>query len=316
MRRIDPEAYLVLENDDNAAQWLKRSDNLAPRLYSAQWNDDYHHVFHVLASGETDGYYRDYAGDPIAAVGRSLSEGFVHQGDPSLHRDGQLRGEISRDLHPSAFVSFVQNHDQIGNRAFGDRLSSLASKPANAFLRFVLLLSPQIPMLFMGEEFGSISPFLYFCDFEGELGEAVRTGRRKEFAAFAKFSEGHGGEIPDPLSLETFQLSKLDWAALNVPASQHQLERFRVLTALRKKEIVPLLESGFKGAKTTRSGTALSCRWVFDNGDYTLALNPADTAASLSIDSLDTPTASEGSIDVQGSQIRLGPWTAAFWRHY
>ncbi len=194
--------HLVLENDDNSASALDAGQDPPRGKYRAQWNDDYHHAWHVWLTGETQGYYRDYTTSPMADVARALASGFVYQGEASAHRGGQLRGEPSGELHPTAFVNFLQNHDQIGNRALGDRLESNVSASAIEAALAITLLAPMVPMLFMGEEWGSKAPFPFFCDFKGDLAEAVRNGRRKEFAgAYAKY----GDEIPDPLDPLTFQ---------------------------------------------------------------------------------------------------------------
>ena len=156
-RAVRPEAWLVLENHDNIAEWLLRGED---HLYTAQWNDDWHHAFHVLATGETGGYYAPYAADPPAAASRALTEGFVFQGEAYPDPQGKPRGTLSAGLPPDAFVSFVQNHDHIGNRALGDRLAGTLEPSRLAFLRFVLLLSPAVPMLFQGEEALLAKPFL------------------------------------------------------------------------------------------------------------------------------------------------------------
>src|SRR5690606_856461 len=136
--------HLVLENDANDAGLLAEG-------YAAQWNDDAHHVLHVALTGEREGYYADYAEPPAPDLARWLAEGFVYQGQPSPFRDGRPRGTPSAALPPTAFVAFLQNHDQVGNRAFGDRLSSLAHPDALRAASALLLLSPQVPLLFMGE---------------------------------------------------------------------------------------------------------------------------------------------------------------------
>ncbi|MGA7998746.1 MAG: malto-oligosyltrehalose trehalohydrolase, partial [Bradyrhizobium sp.] len=188
--------HLVLENDDNAASLLDTDEDPPRGKYRAQWNDDYHHAWHVLLTAESHGYYRDYQRSPRTDIARALGSGFVYQGEASAHRGGRLRGEPSGGLSPTAFVNFLQNHDQIGNRALGDRLESMADPRAIEATLAITLLAPMIPMLFMGEEWGSTRPFPFFCDFQGDLAEAVRKGRQKEFAgAYAK----HGNEVPDPL---------------------------------------------------------------------------------------------------------------------
>ena len=192
--------HLVLENDDNVAGLLDADEDPPRGKYRAQWNDDYHHAWHVLLSGERHGYYSDYSKSPLQDIARALGSGFVYQGEASAHRGGELRGEPSGALAPTAFVNFLQNHDQIGNRALGDRLESLAAEKAVEAALAITLLAPMIPMLFMGEEWGSTAPFPFFCHFQGDLAEAVRKGRRKEFAgAYARY----GDEVPDPLEEAT-----------------------------------------------------------------------------------------------------------------
>jgi maltooligosyltrehalose trehalohydrolase len=193
--------HLVLENEHNTASLLRTH-------FDAQWNDDAHNTLHVLLTGEHEGYYRAYAERPIAKLARVLSEGFVYQGEPSPIHDGAPRGEPSAQLPPTAFVMFLQNHDQIGNRAFGERLRTLCDPQALLAATALLLLSPQIPLLFMEEEFGSTQPFLYFTDYAGDLAEAVREGRRREFAKFSAFTDPERrARIPDPNAVQTFALS-------------------------------------------------------------------------------------------------------------
>ena len=181
--------HLVLENDSNEARRLLRDASGQPRSYTAQWSDDAHHAFHVLLTGEREGYYEDYAEDPVGQLARCLTEGFAYQGEPSPHRGGEPRGESTQQLPPSAFVAFLQNHDQIGNRAFGDRLGASVDPAAHRAGVTILLLAPWIPLLFMGEEWGARQPFLFFCDLEPALRDAVREGRRREFERFPAFAD-------------------------------------------------------------------------------------------------------------------------------
>ena len=202
--------HLILENEDNRASLLRRNDGGKPPLYSAQWNDDIHHVLHVAATGENVAYYEAYLGED-ELLGKALAEGFAFQG-AMMPYSGKPRGEPSASLPPAAFVAFAQNHDQIGNRAFGQRLAELAAPEAVRAVSAVYLLLPQVPMIFMGEEFGARSPFLFFVDFEGELAEKVRDGRREEFAKFPEFSDPDKRDtIPDPVAEQTFLASKLRW---------------------------------------------------------------------------------------------------------
>jgi maltooligosyltrehalose trehalohydrolase len=234
--------HLVLENEQNAAHYLRRNERFCPKLYNAQWNDDVHHCFHVLLTGETDGYYSDYSRQPLRQLGRCLAEGFAYQGDVSAYRGGERRGEPSRDLPPSAFISFLQNHDQIGNRAFGERILRLADCGALRMATAILLLAPAPPLLFMGEEFAAEARFLFFCDFKGDLAAAVTNGRRSEFQRFAKFSDpALRAQIPDPNAKQTFESSKLNWKEPDDPRHQDWLRLYHELLAIRQNKIVPLL---------------------------------------------------------------------------
>jgi malto-oligosyltrehalose trehalohydrolase len=229
--------HLVLENDDNRVSVLDAEQNPSRGKYRAQWNDDYHHAWHVLLTGETQGYYSDFQRSPRRDIARALGSGFVYQGEASAHRDGQLRGEPSGGLTPTAFINFLQNHDQIGNRAFGDRLEGTMPSEAIEAALAITLLAPTIPMLFMGEEWGSKAPFPFFCDFKGDLAKAVRNGRRREYAwAYAKY----GDEVPDPLDASTFQSAVLDWDSRDTTGRQ-RLTLVRELLAIRAREIVPRL---------------------------------------------------------------------------
>jgi maltooligosyltrehalose trehalohydrolase len=261
--------HLVLENDDNATRYLRRDDDGQPRQYVAQWNDDFHHAAHVVATGETRGYYVDYAAAPVHALARALAEGFVYQGEPSPHRGGARRGQPSACLPPTAFVDFLQNHDQIGNRAFGERLSMMIDEAGLRALTVVLLLSPQIPMLFMGEEWASQHPFLFFCDFAGDLARAVREGRQREFSGLHD-QAGATSErpIPDPNALDTFARSSLDWHESERPEGRRQLALIRHLLEVRRSVIVPRLVgiAGNSGSYELHGKRALRARWRLNDG--------------------------------------------------
>ncbi len=261
--------HLVLENDDNEARYLARAADGRPRHFVAQWNDDIHHAVHVLLTGEAAGYYADYADRPADHLGRCLAEGFAYQGEPSRFHDGERRGERSRDLPPTAFVSFIQNHDQVGNRAFGDRLAALAPPAALSAAAAVLLLAPSPPLLFMGEEWAAETPFLFFCDFGLELRDTVREGRRQEFAAFPAFQDAQARErIPDPALEESFRASLLDWMEPGRSGHRQVLELYRRLFDLRRREIVPRLAGVAGGAsKVDRWGDrGLGVVWTLGDG--------------------------------------------------
>ena len=294
--------HLVLENDDNSASALDAGQDPPRGKYRAQWNDDYHHAWHVWLTGETQGYYGDYAKSPLRDITRALASGFVYQGEASAHRGGQLRGEPSGELHPTAFVNFLQNHDQIGNRALGDRLENIAKPKAIEAALAITLLAPMVPMLFMGEEWGSKAPFPFFCDFQGDLANAVRQGRRKEFAgAYAKY----GDEIPDPLEESTFQSAVLDWDARNDAAGGRRLALVRDLLAIRRREIIPRLAGAAFGEAQAADDGLLTAIWRMGDGT-TLSL-----LANLSDREIIRPNgASKGTL-IWGSELNgsIPPWS-------
>lgn len=232
--------HLILENEENQASRLARDADGKPQRFTAQWADDVHHALHVAASGENAGYYADYAGDS-GLLARSISEGFAFQGEMMAYR-GSPRGEPSAHLPPSAFVSFIQNHDQVGNRAFGDRITAYAPEAAVRAIAAVYLLAPQIPMIFMGEEWGAAEPFPFFCDFGPDLAEAVRSGRREEFAKFPEFQDPEQrARIPDATSLETFLSAKLDWRARRTGDHARWNDWYRRILGVRRQEVIPMI---------------------------------------------------------------------------
>lgn len=254
--------HLVLENGLNEARYLKRAGGRP--LYQAQWNDDVHHALHVLLTGEEGGYYEDYR-PPLPHLGRCLTEGFSFQGEPSRYRS-RARGEPSHDLPPTAFIGFLQNHDQVGNRAFGERITALARPEAVRAATAVLLLAPSLPLLFMGQEWGAPEPFLFFSDLGPELGRLVAEGRRREFARFPEFARPETRQrIPDPQARKTEERSVLDWSRMGGAAHQEWLAFHRTLIELRGREIVPLLAGEtVSGAGWKALGeTALEAAWTF-----------------------------------------------------
>lgn len=258
--------HLVLENGLNEARYLERRPDGRPRHYAAQWNDDIHHAFHVLLTGETHGYYTDFGDDAAAHLGRCLAEGFAYQGDPSPYF-GSRRGEASAHLPPTAFVGFVQNHDQIGNRAFGERLGQLVPPEALEAATAVLLLAPAVPLLFMGQEWGANQPFLFFCDLGDPLKAAVRDGRRREFADFPAFRDEAARErIPDPTAEETFRRSVLVRPSADDRAAIRWLDLHRQLLALRRYELVHRLAGATAGRVIWRAGAGLAVAWRLGDG--------------------------------------------------
>lgn len=273
--------FLVLENGANEARFLgapARSNK-----FDAQWNDDVHHCLHTILTGEIDGYYVDYADEPHAKLCRSLAEGFVYQGEFSQHEQ-KARGERSSHLPPTAFVIFMQNHDQIGNRALGDRLGRITKEEALRAATAVLLLAPSPPLLFMGEEWNAPEPFPYFCDFEPELARQVREGRKREFQKFERFRDPrNAASIPDPTSEQTLQSARLDWSRITAAGHEDWLDLYRRLLAIRQRDIVPLIpEIRFSACTRLECGGAFAVDWGLAEGSVLhLIANLTDEPARL-----------------------------------
>ena len=307
----DRHIHLVLENEENQARLLERDAQGTPRMFTAQWNDDVHHGLHTAATGEASGYYAEYAGD-TAKLGRALAEGFSFQGEMMVYR-GESRGEPSAHLPPAAFVSFLQNHDQIGNRAFGDRITAAAAPEAVRAIAVLYLLAPQIPMLFMGEEWAAVQPFPFFCDFGPELAAAVRKGRREEFARFPEFRDpATQDRIPDPTAEETFRAAKLDWADLTREPHTEWVTWYRRVLAVRHAEIVPRLSGmvGGTGRYDLIHPQGLRVRWKLGDGSMLTVLANLSIQNALSIGSL------EGRVLWREGASRmdreLGPWSVVW----
>jgi malto-oligosyltrehalose trehalohydrolase len=273
----DRNVHLILENERNEARRLAPAQRQP--LADAQWNDDVHHALHVIATGENDGYYADFPtqGERSALwlFGRALAEGFAYQGEASAYREGRPHGEPSTVLSPLAFVAYTQTHDQVGNRAFGERLVHLADEARLRALTACVLLAPSVPMLFMGEEFGAPSPFLYFCDYQGDLARAVTEGRRSEFRRFARFADAQErASIPDPNGAATFERSKLDWSARRREPHAHWLAFYSRLLRLRREHIVPLLPDVSSGRFQLNGDGGLHVAWPIAcrEGERTLHL--------------------------------------------
>ncbi len=302
--------HLILENEENQSSRLARGPDGRPRLYTAQWNDDLHHVLHVAASGERAGYYADYAGD-TEKLGRALAEGFAFQGEAMSYR-GRPRGEPSAGLPPTAFVAFIQNHDQVGNRAFGDRLTAFAPGEAVRAVASVYLLSPQVPMIFMGEEWGAAEPFPFFCDFDGELAKAVREGRRSEFAKFPEFQDPERRErIPDPTAPSTFLSAKLRWEERGLGEHARWRDFYRRLLALRHAEIIPRLRGirGRSGRYEVLAAAAVRVAWALGDGsELTLLAN----LKARPLEGLRPAAAPRIWTAGEAGPRGLGPWTVVW----
>jgi maltooligosyltrehalose trehalohydrolase len=193
----------------------------------AHWADDFHHALHRYFTGETDGYYADFHG--LRDVATALRDGYVYQGQHSAHR-GRRHGRLPVGVEPHQLIVSAQNHDQIGNRAQGERLSSLLEMGPLKAVAALTLLSPFVPLLFQGEEWGASTPFLYFTDHQDpELGRLVAEGRSKEFSAFR-----WQGAVPNPQDPSTFERSKLNWSELSKPRHAEIFEWYRRLIRLKK----------------------------------------------------------------------------------
>jgi maltooligosyltrehalose trehalohydrolase len=219
-------SLLIAESDLNDAKiiqpWTAGGYGL-----DAQWSDDYHHALHTLLTGETQGYYIDFGS--LAQMAKAMREGFVFSGQYSRYRK-RRHGNSSGDRPADQFVVFAQNHDQVGNRLHGDRLSTLVSFEALKLSAGVVALAPAVPLLFMGEEYGEEAPFLYFVSHDDPgLIDAVRRGRKEEFRAFR-----WSGEPPDPQAESTFLRSKINWALRDTGRHRLLMEFYRELFWLRK----------------------------------------------------------------------------------
>ena len=294
--RISRPVHLLLENGDNEPQRLARRDR-KPVRYTAQWNDDLHHVLHVAATGERGGYYGDFGETKL--LGRALAEGFAFQGEIMVYRN-KPRGGPSADLPPNAFVGFIQNHDQIGNRAFGERLNALVPPEVIRALASVYLIAPQTPMLFMGEEWGAKQPFPYFCDFHGQLADAVRKGRREEFSHFPEFADpDRAAMIPDPLAKATFLSAKLDWSRVDAD----HLGFYRAALTARREHVRLLLPHIERGGEAIVLGDQ-AVRVAWRAGTRRLVLD-----ANLSNSRVGFPPAAAPFWRFGDTNGEFGPWS-------
>ena len=299
--RMDRDVHLTTEDNRNITFLHERRGNHVP-LMTAEWNDDWHHCAHVLATKETEGYYVSFGDDPAGLMAKAAATGYSYQGE--VYEGGEARGAPSDHLPPAAFIDFLQNHDQVGNRAIGERIAALAAPEMIQALHTTLLLSPHIPLLFMGEEYGETRPFLFFADFHDELGRAVTEGRRKEFAGFG----GHQAEdVPDPIAVSTFTDSKLDWAKLSSEPHSATFAFVRHLLRLRQDKIVPLLHDvGPQSGKVLEAPEGcVAVDWRLNGGTLRLRANFGETAVDL-------PPAAGELIQLTG-KAPGAPVSAAFW---
>jgi malto-oligosyltrehalose trehalohydrolase len=255
--------HLVLENDDNEAHYLRRDERGRPCAYTAQWNDDWHHALHVLLTGERRGHYEDYE-RPGAQLLRATVEGFAYQGETSRYRGGRARGESSAGLPPAAFVNFLQNHDQIGNRPDGKRLWQLVGPQGMLAAETLLLLLPTPIVLFMGDELHATSPFPFFCDFGDELAAAVTEGRRREFAKLAR-DAAEFDRLPGPNTPAAHAAAVVDWSSRAEAEHAAAFDLYRRLLGVRRDVLVPLMPA--REARGTLLGErAFAAEWDLEAG--------------------------------------------------
>jgi maltooligosyltrehalose trehalohydrolase len=306
---VDRTVHLVLENEENKSSILRTGPD-APG-FDAQWADDFHHCLHVLLTGETEGYYQDFQ-EPTRQLARVLSEGFAYQGETPPHY-ARPRGEPSGHLPTTAFVICLQNHDQTGNRAMGDRLAALAHPRALRAATTLLLLSPFIPLIFMGEEWGTRTPFLFFTDHNDELAGLVREGRRREFAHFSAFQdESRRASIPDPNAPETFGASVPNPAEGARDGYRDILRATRALLDLRKSRIVPGIPGAQSAGAEILADRAVRASWELGHGaaltiecnfgDAPVAVEPVSAALIHSSD----PCADPGVLPACTTRVFLG----------
>jgi maltooligosyltrehalose trehalohydrolase len=310
-RQAKHHAKLILENMDNTATWLARTPDDEPTLYAAQWNDDIHHVLNHLVTGEQKYGYDDPAKDPYADLEKALADGFVHDGEVDGQSDGTTRHEPASVLPPDAFITYVQNHDQIGNRGDNKRLPERISAEKLDFLYFVTLLAPQIPLLFMGEEASLRTQFPFFVDLPEPAAQAVRDQRNRQMKDMFKEKTPPQG-LPDPNAVQTFEMAQINWNDFSAPEAVAALERFRELVACRRHKVWPLAASVCLDARTARQGNGFIVTWQFEAGTYAMALNPQDQPISLAC-TVDRPEVSTGTYEIEGNTLRLGPWSAIVW---
>jgi maltooligosyltrehalose trehalohydrolase len=315
-RSVKPRAILIIENMTNSFDLLKRGANGEPQRYLAQWNDDMHHVLTYLVTGEgaRTGYDKPDA-DPYADLEKALANGFVHDPTEGEGSDGRTRGGRAADLPPDSFITYVQNHDQIGNRADSKRIAERISPEQLDFIHFVKFLAPQIPLCFMGDEGNLTSPFPFFFDLpEPDATEKAADRYTQMREIFT--DEVADGDLPDPNAEATFLTAKLPWSDYEeLQERRDALDRFRTLAGWRQRLLWPLAKTPCLDAVTVRHGNALIINWVFEAGTLSMSLNPTDKPLDIPCILTAMPV-STGDFQQQGDLLRLGPWAAVAWTSF
>jgi maltooligosyltrehalose trehalohydrolase len=290
---------LVAESDLNDPRLLRCREDGGYQL-DAQWSDDFHHALHVVLTGERDGYYSDFRG--LADVAEALERTWIYRGRYSAFR-GRRHGRAGDDLEQNRFLGYLQNHDQVGNRAAGERIGELAGARRQRIGAAIVLTSPFIPLIFAGEEWGASTPFPFFADYGAEeLRQAVREGRRKEFEAFG----WDASRVPDPTAESTFQSAGLRWSELSEPEHARTLDWYRRLIALRKER--PDLHDGGSPEADAESDQLL----VVHRPGLDVLVNLGSSPASFDLDrSPDRILGSEPDVRLKGDELLLPPESAA-----
>jgi malto-oligosyltrehalose trehalohydrolase len=307
-----PGARLIIENTENSFRWLERDAHNRPLHYLAQWNDDMHHVLTYLVTGEGNKTGYDEGGkDPYADLEKALGDGFVHDPTEGNQSDGRTRGGAAAKLPPDSFITYVENHDQLGNRSDARRLSDRISARQMDFLHFVKFLAPQVPLCFMGDEANLGSGFPFFFDLPADVAERMAEDRYTQMREL--FGEDVGeGALPDPNDPATFARAKLTWDELDTNRNRDALDRFRQFAGWRRERLWPLAATPCLDTRSARQGNGLVVTWIFEAGELSMALNPTAGAITLTCEIGNSPVHS-GEYGVEGELLTLGAWSAIAW---
>jgi maltooligosyltrehalose trehalohydrolase len=287
--------FLIAESDLNDPR-IVRSRDIGGYGMNAQWSDDFHHALHAVLTGETSGYYSDFG--KLSQLAYALEHVFVYDGRLAPHR-GRWHGRPATGLPGWKFLGYLQDHDQVGNRAVGERSAALMSTGRLKIGAALVLLSPFVPMLFMGEEWGASTPFQYFTDHQDpELGRAVSEGRRSEFSSFGWKPD----DVPDPQDEATFLRSKLDWDELGAPVHRELLEWHTALIALRRSERA--LTNGDR--ERVRVAYDEHARWLtLRRGAISVAVNLADSDRTVAVTGTELLLVSDPGVSLGEGAVRL-----------
>ena len=297
--------HLILENEDNIAERLHRDEHGRPQDYTAQWNHDITHLLAAVLGKPCEQRQDDDAGE-TERLGKALANGFV------IAAEEHGRTDLCKHIPPTAYIGFIQTHDLVGNRIFGDRLAGLITPEALRAIATIALLLPQIPMLFMGEEWAATTPFPFFCDYHGELADAVRKGRCEQLSRQdPKPSDDEMHRAPDPQAEATLRSAQLDWTELAQPDHARMLAWYTHILAVRQASIAPILTSLVCscGHADVISPGALSVHWTLaNNARLHLQANLCSREAS------GFPAQPGQEIWLEGSarDNTLGPWSVRY----